>query len=304
MARWRSAPNTHTFDAMSATPPGLRALTIGAAGVTLASAAALVGGLAHMGGLAAIVVAVPLFSLGAMVVAPAVAYLHARRGGGPIPRGLRYATAASAILVAVLGLWLAIVFFQERSWLGVGIGALVDVLGAWLAGRVLSRSANLPPAPDPGVRRYLVPSIAGCAVTLIMSVYLPAVIARGSGGTGSYQASMRSDLNSLLAAEDVAHADSGHFTLHPDLRPTDDAANLEIRLTADGYQARIGHRALDDVCVMYVGTIPIEPARNPGAVTCTGRSETQRYVLADIGVLAGTLLLGLIGLVAARLDSG
>jgi len=286
---------------MSAAFPGLRSLTLGAAGVTLASLAALVGGLTRMGALAAAVVTVPLFSLGAMVVAPAVAYLQTLPGGDPVPRGLRYTTAASAILLALLGLWLAIVFFQERSWAGVGIGALVDVLGAWLAGRVLSRSATTPPAADPGVRPYLVPSIAGCAVTVVMCAYLPAVIARGPGGTSPYQATLKSTLRDLATVEDVAFADSGHFTFHPALRSSDPATTLEIRLTPDGYQARIGHRTLDEACVLYGGTVPIEPAETPGAIACMGPGEgARRHVVLDAGVLTGTFLLGLTGLVSAR----
>jgi hypothetical protein len=280
---------------MTATP-GLRSLTIGAAGVTVASGVALAGGLAHRGGVAAVVVAVPLFSLGAMVVAPPVAYLQTARDGAPVPRGLRYATGASAILLAVVGLWLAIVCYRRGTWLGVGVGALVDVLGAWLAGRVLRGRRTASPAGDEDVPRYLVPSIAGCLVTIVMCAYLPAVIARG-GDAGPSQASMTSILQNLVTVETRAFADSGHFTRHPDLRLTGGMVDLEIRLTAGGYQARIGHRALDEECVLYVGTVPLEPAVEPGEVACDApRQGARHYVLMDTGVLAATLLLGIVGL--------
>jgi prepilin-type N-terminal cleavage/methylation domain-containing protein len=92
----------------------------------------------------------------------------------------------------------------------------------------------------------------------------------------AYIASMKSDLRNLVTAEEAYFADSVKYTtdLGTAFSLTSGVgvapgAPLAIALTADGWQASVGHSTTLKNCYIYIGSFPNAPANKEGEPKCT-----------------------------------
>src|SRR5437899_11928438 len=86
----------------------------------------------------------------------------------------------------------------------------------------------------------------------------------------AYLASMKSDLRNLVTAEEAYFADSTHFTtnLGTSFATTSNVTGPEIKITATGWTAKVGHTTTIYTCAIFVGQTPLPPATIEGTPAC------------------------------------
>ena len=81
---------------------------------------------------------------------------------------------------------------------------------------------------------------------------------------------MKSDLRNLVTAEEAYFADSTHFTtnLGTSFATTSNVTGPEIKITATGWTAKVGHTTTIYTCAIFVGQTPLPPATIEGTPAC------------------------------------
>ena len=92
-------------------------------------------------------------------------------------------------------------------------------------------------------------------------------------GEAKYVDEMKTDLRSLVVAEEAFFAESTKYSskIGPgavDLRLREGNALLSLQLTADGWTAKMGRTNTQTVCAIYVGSTPLPPATSEGTPAC------------------------------------
>lgn len=274
--------------------PGRGLMRVGTLGVTLGAALALLGVVTARALLIATLM-IPVFALFALVVGPGVTYVRARSRGQRIPRGLRLAALGSGAALALMGLLFAAAAVTEGAWVGLAYGIPPAAAGALLLYQARTPHTEETTWPGPPVRAYVGPFAVGCLVTFGSAAYLGEVSFRGHSRDAFYRAAMRADLRRLADAQQRAHADSGRYTTAPAFEPAPGVVGPEIRLTADGWAARVTHAGTAVECAAYDGSTPLAPATSAGVPRCTGDHE-RPYLVVDLAVFGLALLLGLAGM--------
>lgn len=170
---------------------------------------------------------------------------------------------------------------------------LVILTVAMLCVTWLRRGAQ-PGRPRPiSWRRYIRWSLA-CIMPLMLLSAGKAPFT--STNEESRQNIMRSDLRNLVAAEEKASADSGHFTANPELATSAGVSRPEILMTPDGWTAKVVPVVTARTCSVYMGGTPLAPARVEAEPRCTkaplrAAEIIQGLVVIFAGLAAGSVII-------------
>lgn len=129
----------------------------------------------------------------------------------------------------------------------------------------------------------------------------------------AYATAMRSDLRTVLEAQDRFRADSGRYAADLDalfgptrLRfgpPSTGVEELELALTADGWTASARHARSPRRCAIFVGTTPLGPAVRERVPVCTRPRPPFPLMPHLVGLLLAATGVGVASL-AGRLERG
>ena len=110
----------------------------------------------------------------------------------------------------------------------------------------------------------------------------------------AYGGTMRSDLRSLLAAEQQFLADSGGYTaeLGGSFGPSPGIIGPTITLTPDGWTASLGHARSPRTCAIFVGSTRLPPAVAAKEPACTRLPFPATGVVAALGLIGLGLTVG------------
>ncbi len=166
---------------------------------------------------------------------------------------------------------------------------LVILMVAMLCVTWLRRGVQ-PGRPRPiSWRRYIRWSLA-CIMPLML------LSAGKAPFTGTYEESrqniMRSDLRDLVAAEEKASADSGHFTSHPAIAASAGVTQPDIRITSDGWTAQVVPVVTSRICAVYIGETPLPPARVEGEPRCSKAPLRTAEIIQGLVVIFAGLAAG------------
>jgi len=102
--------------------------------------------------------------------------------------------------------------------------------------------------------------------------------ARDARSDDPYIASMKSDLRNLVVAEEAYFADSVKYTsnLGSAFATTAGVTGPSIRVTSDGFTAWVGSKYTATRCVIFIGSVPLSPARYQGMPQCEVESRSKR----------------------------
>ena len=123
--------------------------------------------------------------------------------------------------------------------------------GGW----TVAQAVGLPRvAPAGGVAQVVAHTGMVLAAALFAALALGAVPKFEGTKERAYLASMKSDLRNLVTAEEAYFADSTHFTtnLGTSFATTSNVTGPEIKITATGWTAKVGHTTTIYTCAIFV----------------------------------------------------
>ena len=199
----------------------------------------------------------------------------------------------------VAGVAFTLLVWAVNTWqLGSGYVSpgpfwLLFLLGAvgWMA----LRAARTPQDTVPGRFAATVQTTLAIAVPLLgLSASLAGYY---DSREGAYGGSMRSDLRSLLAAEQQFLADSGRYTeelrgFGPSFGPSRGIIGPTVTLTSDGWTASIGYAGSPRTCAIFVGSTSLPPAVAAKEIACTRLPFPTAGVAAALGLIGLGLTVG------------
>jgi hypothetical protein len=218
-------------------------------------------------------VAVAAFGLLLFALPVALFLFYSRRT--PLPevtsrmRRAIYVSAGLLLLGGALAAWGAL---GDRSAVGVVLGILVGAVG----GTAIVRAARFAPPLEPVARLdYGRSSIIGAFFFLIVVVITPKFACGCGSKEKAYRAELKSDLRSLIPAEEVYFSDHRRYGTRPELgggffAATNDSI-VAVPIGSQGYYATGIHAYLPGVvCGFWVGVRPSERHYDPveGVVAC------------------------------------
>jgi hypothetical protein len=139
------------------------------------------------------------------------------------------------------------------------------------------------------MRRFLRWSLGAAMPLLVLS-------AARAPFTETYEAVrqnyMRTDLHNLVAIEEKAAADSGHFTANPVHTRSPGISNPEITLVPNGWTAQVKPSVTARYCTIFIGDTPLPPARLEGEPRCTKAELNVKEIIQGLVVMAIGLAAG------------
>jgi len=161
----------------------------------------------------------------------------------------------------------------------VGVGALF--LGRWLPGARAKAGAAF-------VQWLALPT----ALLLGLGWYL--IMNSGTKGY-AYRAAMQAELRDLVLAEQAFRSDSGRYaadtkSLGLSWFPASGVVGPTITLTADGFQAVVGHSSSNSTCTVFLGAARLAPAVKAGEPECSPESRHNPWpglVALAVGLVLG-----------------
>jgi len=117
-----------------------------------------------------------------------------------------------------------------------------------------------------------------------------------SGTKGyAYRAAMQAELRNLALAEQAFHVDSGRYaadttSLGLTWLASSGVVGPTITLTADGFQAVVGHSSTETTCTVFVGPALLAPAVKAGEPECSPSSRHNPWpglVALGVGLVLG-----------------
>lgn len=144
-----------------------------------------------------------------------------------------------------------------------------------IAGYTLTLAAGRGDAHLPGAMTLLFKRVDGRwrIIHAHLSTAPSAEVARGDDERSPYVASMRSDLRSLIVAEESFFADSIKYTARigrggVDFTPSEGNTSPTINVTPDGWTGIIGNVHTRTRCYIFVGFTSLPPATKEGVPKC------------------------------------
>jgi len=202
----------------------------------------------------------------ALFVGPAVTLalppFRSRPAAERVP--LRFPALLSGVGVA------AISVFWARAAEGpaaFAAGLALTAAGGWTVAQAIALPRV---APAGGVAQVVAHTGMVLAAALFAALVLGAIPKFEGTKERAYLASMKSDLRNLVTAEEAYFADSTRFTtnLGTSFATTSNVTGPEIKLTATGWTAKVGHTTTIYTCAIFVGQTPLPPATIEGHPAC------------------------------------
>ena len=202
----------------------------------------------------------------ALFVGPAVTLalppFRSRPAAERVP--LRFPALLSGVGVA------AISVFWARAAEGpaaFAAGLALTAAGGWTVAQAIALPRV---ASAGGVAQVVAHTGMVLAAALFAALALGAVPKFEGTKERAYLASMKSDLRNLVTAEEAYFADSTRFTtnLGTSFATTSNVTGPEIKLTATGWTAKVGHTTTIYTCAIFVGQTPLPPATIEGHPAC------------------------------------
>lgn len=170
-----------------------------------------------------------------------------------------------------------------------GLIPLAALLAAMLAVILMRRYGRRERRHAVSMRRYTRWSLACAMPLLLFSAGKAPFTDTAEAGR---QNAMRNDLRNLVAAQEKASADSGHFTSNPVVSASPGIRRPEISLTPDGWTASVSAYVTTRVCTVYVGDTPLPPARVETQPLCTKAPLRSEQMMEGALLMIAGLLMG------------